>query len=300
MATVKQYELITASIIKALKAGRIPWQKPWTGVDGKHRNALSDRGYNGLNPFTLWAVSIERGYESPLWLTFKQAQQLGGSVIKGQKATPGYIWKFDKVEVEKEDGTKELKTVPFLRISFVFNLEQTENVKLPKRRNQPEEAPKLEFKPLEQAQAIVDNYLANGGPSLAHNGGNRAFYSPSLDTIALPLREDFHSIDEYYSTAFHELGHSTGHKSRENRFPEDATLAAFGSGEYSKEELVAEFTSAFLADESGIDTTRENSTAYIQSWLRKLEDDPGLLVTAAGKAQRAANRILGTTAKDTK
>ena len=173
-------------------------------------------------------------------------------------------------------------------------------MKLPKRRNQPEEAPKLEFKPLEQAQAIVDNYLANGGPSLAHNGGNRAFYSPSLDTIALPLREDFHSIDEYYSTAFHELGHSTGHKSRENRFPEDATLAAFGSGEYSKEELVAEFTSAFLADESGIDTTRENSTAYIQSWLRKLEDDPGLLVTAAGKAQRAANRILGTTAKDTK
>ncbi len=295
MATAKQYALITAEFIKAVEAGTPPWHKPWTGE--KARNGLTDRPYTGLNPFTLWAVAHRYGYESAIWLTFKQAKQLGGYVKKGARSTPVYFWKFDEVTVkDAEMNTVEKKTVPFLKISFVFNLDQTEGVTLPKRRNpQPFTGGTLEFEPMEAAQAIVDNYIANGGPKLDHSGGDAAFYVPSTDTIALPARQTFHSIDEYYSTAFHELGHSTGHPSRENRFAVGEKTARFGSQEYSKEELVAEFTSAFLAAESGIDTTRENSQAYIAGWLRKIKEEPSILVTAAGKAQKAANRILAAT-----
>jgi antirestriction protein ArdC len=295
MTLKDSYQVITDSIIEGLqegiKTGNTPWSKPWTGsVDSQPHNAGTRRKYRGINTIILWSKAVAKGYESQGWLTFNQARKLGGRVTAGEKATSVALWKFPKVEVKDEDGNVQIKTIPLLKLYSVFNLDQTTGVKLPKRRDAQTEE---EFDPIAAADAIVEGYKTK--PPIAHNGGDRAFYRPREDTLHLPKKTDFHSVDEYYSTLFHELGHSTGHSSRLDRFDHETKLAAFGSELYSKEELVAEFTSAFLCAESGIDSTRDNSVAYIQSWIKALQNDVKLAPQAAGKAQRAADYILGVT-----
>ena len=302
MATRKQYELVTGPIIAALeesiKSGKTsaPWEKPWKAPArlNRDRNGASGYAYTGLNPFSLWLRAASKGWESKLWFTFKQVKDLGGYVKKGEKSTVVYFWKMILVD-DKDPDTQEIKKkkIPLIKISLVFNLEQTENVKLPKRELETYAEELAAWDPIVEAQAVLDNYVnKEGGPSLSHNGGDRAFYRPAADAISLPNQSQFPKADEYYSTAFHEAGHSTGHQSRLKRLEGEARVAAFGSNEYSKEELVAEFTSALLSAEVGIDSTRENSTAYLRGWLSKLKSDPKLAVVAAGKAHKAANYIL--------
>ena len=149
--------------------------------------------------------------------------------------------------------------------------------------------PAREIEPVAAAETVVS--AMPNRPSIAYNGGNRAYYVPSSDSVHLPPHGAFDSVGEYYSTLFHELGHSTGHPSRLNRDTLE-TPAPFGSEVYSKEELIAEFCSAFLCAEAGIDSTLQNSAAYIKGWMSKLQQDPRLVVTAASKGQRAADYIL--------
>ena len=307
MATVKQYDTVIQHIIAALEQGVAPWRKPWKAPrrgynPNIHHNAVSGKAYRGMNPWTLESVAITNGYDSKLWLTFNQAKKAGGTVKKGEKATAVYFWKFDqgiKIVPDTKTGeeVEKVRRSVTLRLYYVFNLEQTENVRLPRHRVQPSgqyEGPEEEeetFDVIETAQAIVDGYIGNGGPSLKHDGNDRAYYRPSNDSIHLPEQAQFESPDEYYSTNFHELGHSTGHTSRLDRHS-NQLQHSFGSESYSKEELVAEFTSALLCAQSGIDNTLENSAAYIAGWLRKLKSDPRLALVAAGKAQAAADLIL--------
>lgn len=169
----------------------------------------------------------------------------------------------------------------------MFNVEQCDDLTLPSI-----EKPQ-EFDPIQAAEDIIAN-MPNR-PSISHDGGDLAYYTPAADEVHLPFTWDFESLEQYYSTAFHELGHSTGHRSRLNRLELEAGLAPLGSPTYSREELVAEFCAAFLCNESDIQNTIENSTAYVQSWASVLRKDRRLVVTAAGQGQKAADYILDHT-----
>jgi antirestriction protein ArdC len=176
-----------------------------------------------------------------------------------------------------------------LRYYTVFNLEQTTGIETPM------ELHKQTFQPIERCEALVTSMPQR--PTL-HHGEPRAYYRPSVDAINMPRPELFDSPEEYYSTLFHELTHSTGHARRLNR-PTLTDLCPFGSTNYSKEELVAEMGAAFLCGICGIENrTVDNSAAYIASWLRVLKHDKQMVILAAAQAQRAADFIQGVTYQD--
>jgi antirestriction protein ArdC len=287
------YSIITERMISLLEAGTIPWQKPWrvSGNGILPTNYVSKKAYRGLNVFMLAAS----GYECPFWLSFKQAKEHGGMVRKGEKGTPVIFWKFLTKEDENgkpvmEDG-KPVK-IPLLRYYTVFNVEQCDGIKWEK----PAPIEGSKWEPLTEAERIVADMKKR--PEIKH-GGERAYYSPSLDYIRMPQRESFAGGEEYYSTLFHELTHATGHQSRLNRKGVSSTLPAnhsFGSSDYSREELVAEMGAAFLAGHAGfLHRTVNNSAAYLQGWLKALKGDSKLVVIAAAQAQKASDFILGTT-----
>jgi antirestriction protein ArdC len=275
------YQIMTDRIVGLLEQGVVPWRRPWKQLGGlMPQNLKSKKAYRGVNVFWLACA----GYGSPYWVTFKQAKALGGSVRKGEKGFPVIFWKW--LEREDEDTGKS-RRIPMLRYYTVFNVEQCEGIedKVP----QIDTDEPVEFEPIERCEQIVESF---SGPSV-RTGDSRAYYVPSTDLVNMPKRELFETAESYYSVLFHELGHSTGHESRLGREGiTDATM--FGSHKYSKEELVAEMTAAFLSGHCAIDSaTVENSAAYIQGWLKKLRNDTKLLVSAAAQAQKAADLILG-------
>jgi antirestriction protein ArdC len=225
-------------------------------------------------------------YSSPYWLTFKQAQELGGHVRKGEKACPVVFWKW--LDVERDE---EKERVPFLRYYSVFNAAQCEGIDA--------HVPTVpgatrEHSPVAAAQAIVDAMPKRPEIRL---GLDRAFYSPGGDYVGMPNPGQFRSAEDWHSVLFHELTHSTGAECRLNRkgvSGSDGQWSAFGSNPYAKEELVAEMGAAFLCGQAGIvERTIDNSAAYVASWLARLKDDPKLVVQAAAQAQKAADFILG-------
>ena len=275
------YEIVTSRIVSLLEQGTVPWRKPWDGDTSTEypMNLTSKRVYRGINVFLLMAM----GRSSPFWLSYKQAQDKGGHVRKGEKGTPVIFWK--RHEVEDRD-TKTKKQVPILRYYTVFNLDQIDGVEAP---DAPEPSTR-DFVPIEEAAKIVSGMGQR--PEIIHKEP-RAYYRPSTDTVNLPRPELFEKAEEYYSTAFHELTHATGHETRLNRRP-SSEIRHFGDRDYSQEELVAEMGAAFLCAKARIEqATIENSAAYIQGWLAALKGSPKLVVHAAAQAQRAADFILG-------
>lgn len=278
------YDHITNAIIAALEAGNVVWHKPWKVR--KPCNAITGKAYRGINPFLLMLAG---DYTDHRWLTFKQAQELGGTVKKGEKAT----WiVFSSPNTKTDDDGKVVSRYWIMRAYKVFNVEQCENLtKLAPL----EECPNQDADPDILAEAIWAKYA--DAPNVK-TGGSVASYSPSLDVINMPTRGDFESNAHYYATLFHEGIHSTGHKDRLAR-KSLMESDGFGGYVYSLEELVAEFGSAFLVAEAGMDApTRENTVAYLQGWIQKLKDDHTLVVKAASQAQTAADYILGVKAKD--
>jgi antirestriction protein ArdC len=239
-------------------------------------NLVSKKAYRGINVPMLW------GGETDYWLTYRQARVKGGQVRKGEKGSPVVFWQFNK---HRDADTGKEKTIPFLRYYTVFNLSQCEGIEAPAE-------PKLaEHDPIHAAEGIMDGFIhERGGPRLEIERSNRAFYRPSDDSVTVPLMGQHKTPDEYYSTVFHELGHSTGHHSRLDR----DMSGHFGNHAYSKEELVAEFTACFLCRDAGINTTMDNSAAYLQGWVSKFREQPDMLMWAASRAQRAADHIAGT------
>lgn len=282
LSTNDIYKKVTDNLIEAMERGDIPWRKTWSGV-GNDCMPTNLRGtkYRGINILTLsWA-----GFSSPTWATYKQISEAGGTVKKGSKSTPVVFWKIIK---GKDKATGEATAFPLLRYYNVFNLDQTEGIEDPN--VQPEGEPRA-FNPIDAAQKIVEGY--SGCPEI-ESGKAGAWYRPSADLIGMPCPESFENGEEYYSTLFHEMGHSTGHRKRLNR--EGVTNPiSFGSHTYAAEELVAEFCAAYLCGEAGVSTqpTIENSGAYLRGWLKRVKDEPGILVKAAAAGQKAADHILG-------
>ena len=276
------YQLITNRLIEIMDKGIIPWRQPWNHGYGSPRNLVSKRHYQGINVFIL--ACYGSNYGSPYWLTFKQAQDLGGSVRRGQRGTPVVFWKlYDKDDPESDTG---ISTIPVLRYYTVFNTEQCEGIPVPP----PEGFAWANHNPIEAAEAVIRDMPNRPAIEI---GGNRACYSPSRDLVKVPDLFRYEHAEEYYSVLYHELGHSTGHKSRLNR---DGITENhfFGSPDYSREELIAEMTSAFLCGHTGIENaTLQNSAAYIQNWIRTLKGDKRLAINAGSFAQKACNYILG-------
>ena len=276
------YEQITDRIISMLETGTVPWRKPWNVQTGLPRNLVTKKAYRGINTFLLHAMS----YESPFWLTFRQAQELGGTVRKGEKACPVVFWR--QLEVEDKES-HEIEKIPMLRFYSVFNTAQVDGLK-----NIPAtvETPATVSTTAEEIVALMPKR-----PEIKH-GLAKAFYSPSVDMVAMPDRARFDTEPGYFATLFHELIHATGHKTRLNR-PTLTESAGFGSNPYCKEELIAEMGAAFLCGQAGIaENIIENSAAYLQNWLGQLQNDKALIVQAAAQAQKAADFILGTKFED--
>jgi antirestriction protein ArdC len=274
------YQIITDQIIRQLEQGVAPWRKPWRAE--LPLNLISGKPYRGLNVFLL----ASQGYASRYWLTLNQANKLGGHVKKGEHSTLVMFWHIgEERKVRSAEGSERKQTPFLLRYYRVFNVCQTEGIadKLGLGNSSPR------VPSLEQCEYIVDR-MPNR-PDIENS--DRAWYRPSTDKVGMPARELFHSSEEYYSTLFHELTHSTGHASRIGREGIEQ-LNAFGSESYSREELIAEMVAAMLCGFAGISPhTLENSAAYLQSWLRVLKSDSRMVVMAASAAQKAADYILG-------
>ncbi|MBI5706465.1 MAG: DUF1738 domain-containing protein [Armatimonadetes bacterium] len=281
------YHIITDRIIQALQAGVVPWRKPWRGHDQLPCNAVSKRTYHGIN---LLLLSLTP-YTDHRWLTLRQANELGGHVRQGEHASIAVFWK--RLEVEKEDDKyqRQKVSVPLLRYYPVFNAEQCVGLDLPVLDDWHAE---LKAR-IESAERVIQQMPS---PPKIVEGGALAAYFPPQDLVRVPKIQDFESPEAYYSTLFHELGHSTGHETRLNR-PGVTGQIVFGSCDYSREELVAELTSAFVCAEVGIDNSNlENAASYIHGWLHALSGDPRAVIAASGQAQRAANYIQGKLESD--
>jgi len=270
------YAEITNRIIDQMEQGTIPWQKPWV-ASGSCVSYATGKPYSLLNQMLLGRPGE--------YATFKQIQAAGGYVKKGQKASMVVFWKW--LEQEDEE-TGEKKEIPFLRYYNVFHIDQCEGLKPRHAEALPQTA-----NADQKAESIICDYLRTSGVKLNHEAGDRAFYRPSTDSITLPLLAQFKETAEYYSTAFHELVHSTGHAKRLNRI---AATAFFGSEAYSKEELVAEIGASALVNAAGLETAESfrNNSAYVQNWLQVLKSDKRFIVSASGKAEKAVALILGS------
>lgn len=279
------YARITDKIIAELEKGERPWLKPWNAehAAGKITRPLRSNGipYSGVNVLTLWMDAVEKGYTAPIWMTFRQAQELGGHVKKGEKGSlVVYANTITKTEHNDETGEDVEQKIPFMKGYTVFNVEQIAN--LPAHYYATAEAPQLE-----QAQRLdhIEQFFKNTGADIRH-GGNRAFYTVTTDFVQMPPFEFFKDPESYYATLSHECTHWTRHPSRLDR---DFGRKKWGDEGYAMEELVAEMGSAFLAADLGfIPEVLQDHAAYIGSWLKVLKDDKRAIFTAAAHAQRAA------------
>lgn len=275
------YAEVTASVLKELEAGSAPWIKPWASTPGQNIpcNAITNRPYSGVNILLLWHAH-DKGYPTPRFLTYKQAQEVGGNVRKGERGYPVTFVK--RLQVPDKDDADETRSVSMMRLYTVFNVAQCDN--LPERLLT---APVV--KPINQSSrdVAVDEFIATTHADI-REGAGEAYYRPGSDFISMPAFAAFKDASHFYATTFHELGHWTGHKSRLDR----DLRSRFKDKSYAAEELVAELTSAFLCAEWNLNGDLRHA-GYIASWIKLLQDDKRAFFTAASKAQAAADYLRG-------
>jgi antirestriction protein ArdC len=282
------YSRVTDKIIADLERGNLTWLQPWQA--GHKAGAISRPlraggiAYRGINVLMLWAAAMEKGYNCPLWLTYKQAAELGGQVRKGEKGSlVVYANKITKTDTDETGADVEIE-IPFMKGYTVFNAEQIDG--LPGHYYATVEP---ENSGIERLDA-VERFFASTKITIQH-GGSSAFYSPDRDIVQMPELKTFRDAESYYATLAHEATHATRHESRLNR---DLGRKRFGDAGYAMEELVAEIGAAFLCADLGITPeTREDHAAYIASWLKVLKDDRRAIFTAASHAQKAADYLQG-------
>jgi len=281
------YSRITDKIIAHLEQGVRPWLKPWNAehAAGRITRPLRHNGtpYKGINVVMLWSASVAKGYACPLWLTFKQALELGGNVKKGESGeTVVYADRITRTEAN-DKGEKIEREIPFLKGYTVFNAAQCEGLPAAyyAKATPPAETPM-------QRIDAADRFFAATGADIRH-GGTRAYYAPGPDYIQMPPFKTFSDAESHAATLAHELTHWTKH---ERRLARDMSRSKWGDEGYAREELVAELGSAFLCADLGITPeVREDHAAYIASWLKQLKDDRRFIFSAASHAQRAVDYL---------
>lgn len=285
-ARIDTYQRITDTIVEALEAGTRPWMQPWsaTNIGGTFPRPLRSTGepYRGINVLLLWIASAANGFQYDRFMTYKQAQELGGHVRKGEKGTT--IVKYGTVtrSVDNGRGEDEDREIPYLKAYTVFNVSQIEDL------------PEIHYAapaPLPEEQRIqsAERFIANTGAMIRHEG-DRACYIPSLDLIKMPPFRAFESPKSYYTTLFHETAHWSGATSRLDRLKSCDKRTQ----DYAFEELVVEIAACFLCSDLQITgSVRAESASYIASWLKALKEDKRFIFKAASKAQSAADYLHG-------
>lgn len=278
------YTAVTNSIIAALEQGVPPWIRPWRRGAGVPSNLVTDKAYRGINVIMLNVAAMSGKYTDSRWLTFKQANEIGARIRKGEHGTQIFFYQLRKKDdtIRSADAETVKRGIPIMKCFTVFNASQLESV--------PEHFAQLSaqaWEPIEYAEQL----LSQSGAVIRH-GGQRAYYLPTDDTIQLPPVASFSQSDDYYSTALHELCHWTGHQSRLNRVQGRVN----GKESYAFEELVAEIGAAFLCAHCGLPARLEHAS-YIDSWLDALRRDKRLIFVAASAAQKAADYVLCSAAE---
>ena len=281
------YEQITNAIVSAIEEGADKYEMPWHALSTP-LNAISRKPYRGVNVLMLWATVQKQAYTSNEWATYRQWQEAGAQVRKGERSTTVVFWKFyDRSEEQQEDvDAPEDRPRCFARCYHVFNASQVDGY-VPQVAEQLPESARIEN---------AERFFASL-PAVVKHGGDRAFYSPMGDFIKMPPFAQFKSPEAYVSTKAHEFGHWSGAVSRLNR----DLSGRFGDERYSMEELIAELTSCFVCADLGIQSEpRVDHAPYIASWLRVLKGDKKAIFTAASKAQEAASYLqqLATLARE--
>lgn len=311
---------IVDRIVDLIEQGQpLPWVKPWgqnahvvTIVDGEKVITINPTAWNRHGkPYRGANTYLPKGE----YITYKQCAAEGGKVKKGAKGWPVVYWNFKEVkEHDEQTGEDKIRRVPILKYYTVFRVTDCEGIE---QKHNPK--PRVLHVPIthtevretpngsdlnQTAEEVIADYIARAGNGFymkREKTSDRAYYSPSADYVKVPTRAQFSSLAEYYSTIFHELGHSTGHSTRLNRFTGEAATAHFGSESYSREELVAESCAASILNAIGLEdeASFRNSAAYIKSWASHIKEDPLMYVTAATRAQAAVDLILGVDAEET-
>ena len=269
----KIYESVTQSIIEQLENGATPWLKPWKADSTADKNLLSQKPYQGVNRLILGLSSMVKGYDTPVWASFKQFESLGASVRKGEKGT-AIVWFSPITKENKETG--EVESFNALKTYYVFNVAQCDGIEITASR--PNDKP---FNPIDAAEQRI----VKTGAIISH-GGDSAFFAPSVDRIQMPHKSAFDNESSYYATVFHELTHWSGAKHRLDR----TFGKRFGDPAYAFEELVAEMGAAFLCQDYRIQGELRHA-GYIQNWLKAMRDDSKAIFKAAALAQKAADYL---------
>ncbi len=283
------YQRITDQIVSQLEQGVRPWMQPWSaGGDGARivrPRRYNGQPYNGINVLMLWSAADEKGYASPVWMTFKQALEFNAHVRKGETGSlVVYADKITRTETDATTGEEAERAIPFMKGYTVFNVEQIDGL--------PEH---FYAKPEPKGETVqriesAESFFAATRASIVH-GGSRACYVPRTDNIHMPCIDCFRDAESYYATLAHEATHWTAHPSRLAR---EFGRKRWGDEGYAMEELVAELGSAFLsADLDLTPETREDHAAYIASWIKALKNDKRAIFTAASYAQRAVDFLHG-------
>ena len=292
------YHTAFAGTIRAqIEAGVAPWQKPWKpGETHLPENARSGKSYRGGNALYLSVAQTAHGYGDNRWATYKQIQDMGGQVRNGEKGTPILFYKFDDARAHEDrprdepgqaDGeAREHRRPPMVRAYTVFNVEQADGLTL-ERRGEAEPPPEW------QTHQTAELVIRESGVDVSHVRGDRAYYTLHDDRVTLPERDQFATANGYYQTALHELGHATGHASRLNRETlQTGAAKGFGSPEYAREELRAEMSAMMTGERVGVGHDGSRGAAYVEGWLKALDDDPKELYRAAADAQQMTDYLV--------
>lgn len=282
------YTRVTDKIIAELEKGVRPWMKPWNAEHAAGRITkplrFNGQAYNGINVLMLWSAAMEKDFSAPIWMTFRQAQELGGNVRKGEKGEL-VVYANTLTRTEENDRGEEVEhAIPYMKGYTVFNVEQIEGL--------PSHYYQLAQAVLDPVQRIehAERFFAATGADIRH-GGNQAYYAIGEDRVQLPPFESFRDAESYYATMAHEVTHWTRHPKRLDR---SFGRKSWGDEGYAQEELVAELGAAFLCADLGITPeVRDDHVAYIESWLKVLKNDKRAIFAAAAHAQRAADFLNG-------
>ena len=287
-----------AATLKAqIAQGVAPWQKPWKpGERRLPKNIQTDKPYRGGNSVYLSVTQTAKGYSDHRWATYKQISEMGGQVRKGEKATHVLFYKFDdeKKTAQEQPGTpttegkaeKEQTRPPMVRCYAVFNVEQADGLTLDRKPG--DEIKEPEWKAHQTAERVIQE----SGVHVAHVRGDRACYNVQTDKVTLPEREQFATANGYYQTALHELGHATGHPSRMDRDTLKNGVGNFGSVEYAREELRAEMSAMMTGDRVGVGHDGSRGAAYVDGWIKALDQDPKEMYKAAADAQKISDYLM--------
>lgn len=288
------YQMVTDRICALLEQGIKPWAQPWSSAAACAWSGSDGRVYSLINQMML--ADPEKHYKTiedlfadirGEWVTFNQAKERGGCVRKGEKGRKVVFFKMMEKTKQDANGDECKEVFPVLKWYTVFKVTQCDGLTAKFHQDdQPNE-----FVANYTAEQVANDYLQREHIALNLVKGDRAYYKPATDSITIPLPEQFADSNEYYSTLFHEMTHSTGHENRLNRL---SKVAAFGNEDYSTEELVAEIGSASIMATLGLETdsTLNNSAAYIKGWLKALKNDKRMIVVASARAEKAVKMIL--------